>query len=254
MKVVMADVEAPALDDAATQLRGRGFDVVAVPTDVSNAESVQTLAERTLAEYGKVHVVCNNAGVSVNGGTAWDRTLEDWKWCFDVNFWGVLHGIRTFVPILLAQGEQGHVVNTASAAALCLNSYGIYPVTKAAVISLSEYLYRGLIETGGEVGASVLCPSAVQTNILQSARNRPPELRHTRVKLLRSDLEMVRDFLHAARSGSSPAEIAAAVVDAIRRKRFWILPPPNREADIQARMESILSRRNPGFGSTFGES
>lgn len=251
MNVVLADVELAPLDAATAELRSRGFEVIGVPTDVSRQESVDELAARARDAFGNVHVLCNNAGVSVSGGTAWERTLEDWKWCFDVNFWGVLHGIRAFVPSMLEHGQEGHVVNTASTTGLALNFYGPYAVTKAAIISLTEYLYRGLLLSGGKIGASALCPSVVPTRIMQSIRNRPPGLPPSRVKPVLTDVQMARDFAEAMKTAPPATEIAAAVVAAIREGRFWILPEPNRDSDIRLRMESILSRRNPEFVSDF---
>ncbi len=143
MRVVLADVEEPALEAAVTRLRERDFDVVGVLTDVSDADSVQALADKTLAHFGKVHVVCNNAGVGGGFGKIWEASLKDWQWALNVNLWGVIHGVRTFVPIMLEQGEDGHVVNTASIAGLVPGTR-VYSVTKHAVVALSEALYHNL--------------------------------------------------------------------------------------------------------------
>ena len=180
MHVVLADVEAPALEAAVTRLRQAEHDVLAVVTDVSKAESVEALAQRAFETYGNVHILCNNAGVAGAGGSSgpvWEKTQHDWQWAFGVNYWGVVNGIQAFVPRMLAAGEEGHVVNTASIAGVTSNVFGIYGVTKYAVVALSEYLYRSLTETGAKIGASVLCPSFVTTNLGSSDRNRPAELK-----------------------------------------------------------------------------
>ena len=145
MRVVLADVEAPALEAACDGLRQRGFDVLGVPTDVSQADSVEQLAQQTLAHYGSVHVLCNNAGVGGGFSKVWEASLQDWEWVLGVNLWGVIHGIRTFVPIMLAQGTEGHVVNTASIAGLVPGTRA-YSVTKHGVVALSEALYYELVE------------------------------------------------------------------------------------------------------------
>ena len=242
MKLVLADVEVPALEGTVNELRARGFDVLGVPTDVTRPESVDELARRALAAYGKVHLLCNNAGVMVGGGTPWERTIEDWQWCFGVNFWGVLHGIRTFVPIMLQQDEEAHVVNTASSAGLYLTESGVYSVTKQAVVGLSEYLYDSLRKSGSKVGASVVCPDAVRTRLLSSARNRPDDLGHT---LDLREPELARGFIASMKDGWSPAEIAGLVADAVRENRFWVLALRHAEPLVRRRFDSILNRRNP---------
>src|SRR5437870_3195787 len=177
MKVVLADVEAPALEAAVSGLREQEFEVLGVPTDVSSSEAVEELARRTLEAYGKVHIVCNNAGVSTGFGRIWEASLKDWQWALSVNLWGVIHGVHTFVPLMLAQDEEGHVVNTASVAGL-LPSNRVYSVTKHAVVALSEALYHSLRQMDAKVHASVLCPGLIETRIMYSYRNRPPELQN----------------------------------------------------------------------------
>ncbi|MGH9047768.1 MAG: SDR family NAD(P)-dependent oxidoreductase, partial [Acidimicrobiales bacterium] len=177
MGVVIADVEEAALKGAGAMLRATGADVLEVETDVRDAGQVESLAERAVAHFGAVHVVCNNAGVAggAAGGALWDIALEDWEWTLGVNLRGVINGVRAFVPRLVAQGE-GHVVNTASMAGLIAGGGGAYGVSKAGVVSLSESLYFGLQQADAGVGVSVLCPGWVNTHLADSERNRPADL------------------------------------------------------------------------------
>lgn len=155
MRVVLADVEEQALSKAEAELREKGAEVLSVRTDVSKGSDVEKLAQETLAAFGAVHVVCNNAGVTDQGGKIWEKTQSDWEWVMGVNLWGVIHGVRVFVPIMLDQGTEGHVVNTASMAGLMTGRLNIYGVTKHAVVSLTESLYLELGEAGGR--SALLC-------------------------------------------------------------------------------------------------
>ena len=247
MQVVIADVEAAALATAERELAAGGAEVLAVRTDVSKAEDVDTLARRTLERFGKVHVLCNNAGVSV-GGPMWEHTLEDWQWVLGVNLWGVIHGVRTFIPIMIRQGEPAHVVNTASLAGLSSNPFlGVYNVTKHAVVTLSETLAQELAMVGAPVKVSVLCPGFVQTKILDSDRNRPAALADG------ADRPRVASFeqaIRAAVAGGLPAPaVAELVVAAIRAERFYVLPHPEiTRARVRERLEGILANRTPTPG------
>ncbi|MEX1255288.1 MAG: SDR family NAD(P)-dependent oxidoreductase [Dehalococcoidia bacterium] len=245
MKVVLADVEAPALEAAVTKLRQQEHDVLGVLTDVSIAESVEDLARKALEAYGKVHVLCNNAGVGGGRGPIWQSSFNDWQWVFGVNFWGVLHGIRTFVPIMLGHGEEGHVVNTASMAGL-VSGAGIYGVTKHAVVSLSESLYLHLQMAQAKLGASVLCPGFVSTNIADAERNRPAELQNESGAPLSEFEQAIRDRMRGQISGGMPPEqVAGIVVEAIRAGQFWITTTDEFDEIVRTRMEGILERRNP---------
>jgi NAD(P)-dependent dehydrogenase (short-subunit alcohol dehydrogenase family) len=242
-KVALADVEPGALDEAAAALRGRGTAVLAVPTDVSKAEQVQALCDRTVAEFGRVDVVCNNAGVAVSGPT-WEHTLADWEWVLGVNLWGVIHGVRTFVPVMLRQGGEGHIVNTASVAGLISNPFmSIYNVTKHGVVTLSETLHKELGMLGAPIKVSVLCPGFVQTRILDAERNRPAALQNPGNTVQNTQFE---DMARAAiAAGLPPAEAAARVVDAVKNERFYVLTHPEFAPRVRERMEDILEGRNP---------
>jgi NAD(P)-dependent dehydrogenase (short-subunit alcohol dehydrogenase family) len=239
MQVVLADVERPALEKATAEIDASGARAIAVPTDVSKPEQVDALARRALDAFGAVHVVCNNAGVFTSG-PIWEQTLGDWKWVIDVNLWGVIHGIRTFVPLLLQQGGEAHVVNTASLAGLVSpRGLGPYNVTKHGVVTLSETLHYELRAMGSQIGVSVLCPGAIRTNIADAERNRPAELARGANAganaALRAGLE----------AGMDPAQVADLVVRGIREERFYLLTHPELKAGVERRMRDILEDRVP---------
>jgi len=246
MKVVLADVEPDALQRTAQELEKTGVEVLPVVTDVAQAEQVQALAGQTLAAFGKVHVVCNNAGVMI-GGLSWEAPVEDYEWVMGVNLWGVIHGIRTFVPILLEQGEQGHVINTASMAALTNMPYsGIYFMTKHAVLSLSETLFHELTLRGARVGVSVVCPEVVATNIDKSERNRPEGLDSGQVRS--QEREVVEAALSkGVGSGVPPDWIADRAIDAMGEGRFYVLAEDGWRRTAETRLEDIRLARNPTF-------
>jgi NAD(P)-dependent dehydrogenase (short-subunit alcohol dehydrogenase family) len=246
MRVVLADVEEAALDKACDGLRAQGFDILGVPTDVSQAESVEQLAKRTLAHYGGVHVLCNNAGVGGGFSNVWEATLKDWEWVIGVNLWGVIHGVRTFVPIMLSQDAEGHIVNTASIAGLVPGTRA-YSVTKHGVVALSEALYNNLLQTDSRIGVSVLCPGMINTRIMYAFRNRPARLLNTPgVQINERELaraERVGNM--ASELGLAPDVVAGIVVDAIRSDQFYIMSHSQFDETIRTRAEDILQRRKP---------
>jgi NAD(P)-dependent dehydrogenase (short-subunit alcohol dehydrogenase family) len=245
MKVVLADVEQKALDAAVLELRRQEFDVLGVLADVSKPESVQALADRAFETYGKVHLLQNNAGVSGGGpGQLWEHSLKTWQWVFGVNFWGVVHGIQAFMPRMVAQGEEAHLVNTASIMGLTPGG-GIYGATKHAVVSLSESLYTQLRQQESKVGVSVLCPGHVPTRITSSIRNRPDDLWDEGARPSDQDLAQ-RDAFWADRGMNSltPAQVAEKVFAAVRNGDFYILPHES-DLGVKRRFEAILSRKGP---------
>jgi NAD(P)-dependent dehydrogenase (short-subunit alcohol dehydrogenase family) len=223
-------------------LQGAGHTVLAVPTDVSRGEDVEALATRTVAEFGGVHLLCNNAGVSV-AGPRWVHSVRDWEWVLGVNLWGVIHGVRVFVPIMLGQDAEGHVVNTASVAGLTsFPMLGVYNVTKHAVVTLSETLARDLDLAGARVKVSVLCPGFVRTQILDSDRNRPESLgRDARPRPAEVE-EGIRALIAA---GMPPAEVAGRVLDAVRAEQFYVLTHPDFRAQIKERLDGVLENQTP---------
>jgi NAD(P)-dependent dehydrogenase (short-subunit alcohol dehydrogenase family) len=245
-KLVLADIEEEALRRVEQEFRKSGVPVLAIRTDVSRGQDVERLAEKTLATFGAVHVVCNNAGVAP-GGVVWENTVADWEWVLGVNVWGVIHGVRVFVPIMLRQDTPCHVVNTASVAGLLsVPAMGIYCVSKHAVVTLTECLYHDLAERGAKIGVSVLCPAYVPTGIIESERNRPASLRNSNRARSPEDLQREEQMRHAVQSGRISAEMVAdMVLDGIRNDEFYILTHPRIKPAIQMRMEDILKQRQP---------
>jgi NAD(P)-dependent dehydrogenase (short-subunit alcohol dehydrogenase family) len=247
MRVVLADVEQPALDDAARDLAAAGAEVLAVRTDVSKVADVQALAQQTIDRFGAVHIVCNNAGVGGGGPVpSWDAPLEEWEWVVGVNLWGVIHGVRAFVPHMLKGGDEGHIVNTASVAGLIAGAGGVsYTTTKFGVVGYSEALYHELaMASGGKIGVSVLCPALTATRILESGRNYPggpmelpapgtPEA---------AMFDMIKGIFAG---GMKPAETAQIVLDAIIANRFYILTHPEHNDVIRRRVDAVVSGGTP---------
>jgi NAD(P)-dependent dehydrogenase (short-subunit alcohol dehydrogenase family) len=249
MKVVMADVQADALEAAATQIRALGAEVLTQRVDVSKADQVQAMADATRATFGVPHLVFNNAGVAT-GGLLWEHSLADWQWVLGVNLMGVVHGVHSFTAMMLEAAAadpdyEGHIVNTASMAGLLTPpNMGVYNVSKHAVVALTETLYQDLSLVTDQVTASVLCPYFVPTGIHQSERNRPADA--PAAKPTRSQLVAQAMSDKAVTSGKiTAAEVAQYVMDAVAEKRFYIFSHPKALGNVQTRMEDIVMVRNP---------
>jgi NAD(P)-dependent dehydrogenase (short-subunit alcohol dehydrogenase family) len=245
MRVMMADVEEPALAAAAASLAAEGIEADTAVTDVSDADSVDALARATLERFGAVHVVCNNAGVA-GGGLTWQIPLPTWNWMVGVNLFGIVHGMRSFLPHLIEQGE-GHVVNTASVAGLIAGPFmSPYNATKHAAVAMSESLYHELAAVGSPVGVSVLCPGFVRTRIGEADRNWPasygplPEAQDQP-----GSAELRQALSSAIEAGLDPAIIATAVRDAIVADRFWVLTHPELNDAVLGRYSGAVQGRNP---------
>lgn len=248
MRVVLADVEQSPLEQAEKELTALGGKVLPVLTDVSKADDVTKLAEKTIESFGAVHLLCNNAGVGGAAGAVWESSLAEWEWAIGVNLWGVIHGIRSFVPIMLSQDTECHIVNTASTAGLLPYHPGAaYQVTKHAVVALSEHLHRSLAEKSAKVKASVLCPGFVKTRILSSLRNQPAECRvETSARPLSPEAEEAAwKYVEKQFKVLSPDQTADMVFTAVREERFYILTHPEFNEAVKKRMEDILQGRNP---------
>ena len=237
MDVVVADVDVAGAEKVAADVRAAGRRALAVPTDVSKLASVEALAERTYTELGGCHVLCNNAGVMVIGALE-SRSIHDWEWVLGVNLWGVIHGIQAFLPRMLAQPGEKHIVNTGSTAGLMPTpGVGIYATAKYAVVGLSEHLRMDLARRA--IGVSVLCPGGVQTQILRSERNRPSELGAPQVS--------PDDFRRMASADERPPDemqtpeaIAAVVIDGIRANDAYILTHAHYRKGVQARCAALM--------------
>lgn len=239
--VVVADLDGAEAEVVASGIRSTGRDAVAVTVDVADADSVDALAATTLERFGRVDVLCNNAGVSTFNLIS-DQTLDDWRWVFDVNLWGVVHGLHSFVPIMRRQGTPAHIVNTASIAGLLsgIAFIGPYSATKVAVVSISETLRQELAFEGAPIGVSVLCPSSVDTRVMESERGRPAALG---VEHRTEAGEGFRLAVHASFTGPTgltPELVAGMVLDAIRAGQFWIITHPGEGAPIEARFADVL--------------
>lgn len=249
MNLVLVDVQKAALDAAAEEMRAAGVKVLAQQVDVSNRQQMEVLARSVQEQFGAPHLVFNNAGVGA-GGLVWENSVADWEWVLGVNVWGVIHGLRLFMPMMLAAAKadpsyRGHMVNTASMAGLLTPpNMGIYNVSKHAVVSLSETLYQDLSLVTDQIGASVLCPYFVPTGINQSERNRPDNLAGGELTASQKIGQAMSD--KAVSSGKITAvDVAQKVFDAVKANQFYIYSHPQALGAVQVRMEDIVQGRNP---------
>lgn len=248
MNIVLGDIEAEPLAMAEASIAAKGVKVMPVRSDVAKAEEIEALAEKSYQRFGKVHVLCNNAGIGGSPGNTWELSQKDWEWVIDVDLWSVINGVRSFVPRMIAGGEPAHVVNTASVAGLVSGAVGgPYTVAKFGVVALSEQLYFELGRAGHNIGVSVLCPGFVNTNIFDSGRNRQAEYGESE-NTPTPDAEQRRAMLNAMRSQMmQPGEIAELVFEAVRSRNLYIIPTGSDalEAAVKTRLENVVERRNP---------
>ena len=242
MNVVLADIEQDALDAAVNKISDLGVEAIGIQVDVMDKQAVSHLADESIKAFGNIHVLCNNAGVAstVVGDGIWDLDDSDWEWVLGVNFYGTLYGIQSFVPHMIKHKEEGHVLNTISLAGI-LPGEAIYGVSKHAALALSESLWQGLKKKKSKIGASVLCPGFVATNIIESDRNRPDHL------AAKNKANFVLKKLAATvlKRGKEPNEIAQVTLQAIRDNQFYILPHTNYDDMIKERYSRILARTEP---------
>ena len=245
VKIVIADIEEGPLQAAVSKLQKTGVSTIGVKCDVSLGEDVEKLAHQTLEHFGAINIVCNNAGVAPSG-VIWEHSTKDWEWAMGPNVWGVIHGIRVFTPIMLKQKEEGHIVNTASVAGLMsFNGMGLYCMTKHAVVTMTECLHHDLTKASEHVRCSVLCPAYVPTDIANSERNRPDNLREERTKS-DDEIKMEENLKKAVASGKISADqVADQVLQSIREKHFYILTHPKIKPAIETRFQDILLERPP---------
>jgi NAD(P)-dependent dehydrogenase (short-subunit alcohol dehydrogenase family) len=238
-RVALADVEEPALAAASAEVAALGGPVLAVPTDVSRRADVERLADRVYERFGATHLLCNNAGVVVHGSLA-EATPADWEWVLGVNLWGVIHGLGAFLPRMIAGGQGGHVVNTASMAGLIASQgLGVYTTSKYAVVGLSETLARDLRPHG--IGVTVLCPMGVATSIRQAERNRPPGLRAPAAARPGEPFALIGPTLR-------PEEVAARTLAAVQRGALYVLTHEEAREPLRRRFQ----RLDEAFGDAHG--
>jgi len=240
--VVLADVQENALAAAAAEVGAHGVDTLTMVTDVSKVDQVEALAAATMERFGAVHIVCNNAGVG-GAGDPWVGPIETWEWVIGVNMWGVVHGIRAFLPHLVMSGG-GHIVNTASIAGLYPGFSAPYDASKHAVVAMTEGLYGSLKAAAMPVGVSCLCPGWVKTGIADSERNWPIEFGAAPER--DAGAEISRGYLkRAIDEGMSPAAVADLVVDAVGADRFWVFPHPDFLEIAMERFHTVGEGLNP---------
>jgi NAD(P)-dependent dehydrogenase (short-subunit alcohol dehydrogenase family) len=248
MNIVLGDIESEPLAMAEAAIAAKGVKVLPKRTDVAKADDLQSLADAAFERFGSVAILCNNAGVGGSPGAMWELSDKDWQWVIDVDLWSVINGVRSFVPRMIASGQDGHVINTASVAGLVSGAVGgPYTVAKFGVVALSEQLYFELGRAGHPIGVSVLCPGFVNTNIFDSGRNRQAEYGES-ANAPTPDAEQRRAMLQAMRSQMiQPSEISETVFEAVRTRNLYIIPTGSEalESGIKARMENVLERRNP---------
>ena len=243
MKLVLADIQEQALQAVAAEFPDT--EVLALRTDVSKQADMEALAEQAFARFGAANLLFNNAGVGA-GGFVWENSAADWEWVLGVNLWSVIHGIRLFVPRMLAQGDECHIVNTASVAGLLsAQTMGVYNVSKHAVVTLSETLFQDLRIANANIGVTVLCPAFVATGIANSERNRPAEFQNTGT-LTESQKLAAAQTQKAVTSGRiSPAEVAEKTFQCIRDGQFYCFTHPRILDSVELRLQDILAQRNP---------
>ncbi len=247
MRTVLADIEEAALIKAESQLKAEGAQVIPVVVDISKIKDIQKLSRETLKAYGGVDLLFNNAGVAT-GQSIWESSLKDCEWVINVNLLGVLHSIREFVPIMLEQKTQSHIVNTSSLAGMAsFHPCALYQLTKHGVVALSEQLHHDLAIRGANIKVSVLCPGFVNTSIMDSERNRPEQYIDAGIET-EAPVEpdpMEAAFRQMVEDGMAPLKVADIVFEAIKNERFFIFTHPEIKEMVQARMGDILEERNP---------
>ncbi len=249
MKVVLAGLNEANLLQAERELKAKGAIVLSVQTDVSKENDVVSLAQKTLSAFGAVHLLCNNAGVA-GGGSVWESSLEDWRWMMGVNLWSVIFGIRVFVPIMLSQNTDSHILNTASIAGLLSPpGMGVYNVTKHGVVAISETLYQELAAKSALVKVSVLCPSYVRTKILDSARNQPSHKNlATEKRMTESELEAGWQSIASSNyTVISSEQVADCAFKAILKDQFYILTHPESKEWVRSHADDVINERNPAL-------
>jgi len=241
MNVVLGDIQQDALDATVAEIRASGRPAVGVRTDVSRLADIEALADAAEAAFGPVHLVHNNAGVEgYLDGPIWAATARDWEWTVGVNFWSVIYGIRTFVPRMLAHGQEGHIVNTCSMTSV-VQAANMYGITKHATIALSEVLWSDLRQAGAPIGVTALCPGTIATNLFRGSRNRPAALTDAGGNVSPEGKEL-RDRMHLVlAAGMPPAEVADKVVAKVRGDGLYLLTDHEWDDQIAARNEAIAA-------------
>lgn len=256
MSVVMADIEEEVLIKVAEKLQSAGDNnILPVTTDVSVLEEIEILAKKAMDHFGGVHLLFNNAGVG-GGGNSWESTQKDWEWVIGVNLWSVIYGVQVFSPLMISQDTDCHIVNTASVAGLVgAITNAPYSVTKHGVVALTEHLYADFKNQDLKVGASVLCPGFINTNIIDSDRNRPSHLANfAEPPVLTEKEEGMREmFKQVLKQGMQPSQLADIVFEGIRAEKLYLLTQSDFDEAILARAKNITSGTNPTLTTFNGD-
>ena len=251
MKLALADIQQDALGTITNELKAAGTQILTQHLDVSDATAMDRFAGTVFAAYGNVHLLFNNAGVGT-GGLIWEHSVADWQWVLGVNLWGVIHGIRCFVPRMISANDEGHIINTASVAGLLsAQTMGPYNVSKHGVVTLSETLFQDLRITGSKLGVTVLCPAFVDTGIKDAGRNRPAGLGNAapQTESQRIAEEQTRKAVTSGRI--SAADVAAKTFAAIEDNHFYCLTHPRILGSVELRLQDIVAQRNPSDPFSF---
>jgi NAD(P)-dependent dehydrogenase (short-subunit alcohol dehydrogenase family) len=245
MKAVLADIDEDRLNITLKSFKDSGANVIGIPTDVSDPEQVKELANQAHNTFGKVHILCNNAGVGYGGRSSWEIPLEAWNWVLGVNLMGVINGIHTFMPIMLEQDDEAHIVNTASVAGIIMNGMNVsYGVSKHAVVALSESMHLELKNRASKVKVSVLCPGPINTDILHSSERLRPDSVPPPPELTKEEELFRKAYELWLERGMDPREVGRQVVDAIREERLYVITHDFNDS-VESRLKNILGRKNP---------
>lgn len=243
MKLVLVDIQADALAAIADELQHSA--PLAMRVDVARADQMAAMADAVFDKFGAAHLLFNNAGVGA-GGLIWENSVADWEWVLGVNVWSVIHGIRLFVPRMIAQGDECHIVNTASVAGLLsAQMMGVYNVSKHSVVTLSETLFQDLRLAKANIGVTVLCPAFVPTGIADAERNRPAEFTNPEGETESQKFAAAQSKKAVSSGRITAPEVAAKVFDCIRENKFYCLTHPKILNSVELRMQDILQMRNP---------
>jgi NAD(P)-dependent dehydrogenase (short-subunit alcohol dehydrogenase family) len=247
MKIVLAGINMENLVKVEKELNANGATAICIKTDVSKKNDIDRLARQTIEEFGAVHILFNNAGIA--GGKITETTIEDWEWIIGVNLWGVIYGIHAFLPIMRAQNDECHIVNTASMSGLVASGgLGTYCVTKYGVVALSEALYRELTRDGSKVKVTVVCPAYVRTKILDPGRNRPGrDLSTSQSNMTEKDMDAIYNSIRIKTNSEvlSPEIVADRIFMAIQNNKLYVLTHPEAKQWVRTRMEDVINEQNP---------
>jgi NADP-dependent 3-hydroxy acid dehydrogenase YdfG len=245
MKVVLAGINMDNLKKAEAALTYTGAETLCVQVDVSKYDDIVRLSEKTIEKFSEVHLLVNNAGV-FSLGSVWEIELEDWEWVIGVNLWGVIYGVHIFVPIMLAQNTECHIVNISSLAGLTSTlPSASYQVSKHGVTALTENLYYSLIRKGTKVRASVVCPGDVKTHIIEADRNRPESFGRKSKTSSPEEEEILEQVRESIEEGMTVRDVSDIIINGIREEQLYVLTHPEWNSRVSQRIDNILNQRNP---------